>query len=175
MKVLIYGDSLVSGLDLPHHTVTLESYPGYMLSELVALEDQKIGLSMVLSEDTYDAVVLMAGTNDWSKGQTVEEIVTDLQTLKQCIVKHQRHKIPKLIIMSIPHFPHNSALTTLEDETSCVLYCDFFEYLDKSMLQLDTVHLNAYGQSLLTEYLEDILSDSNFDKEYDESETLLSF
>jgi len=154
MKVLIYGDSLTKDLNLKQHESHIETYEGMMASEMLVMEEGGFGLSMCLKEEKYDAVILIAGTNDFSKGQTESEIITDMKKLQKACAKH----VKQIIIMGIADKKFdNTKLLKLEDEQT--KYCEFFEYIHESMLQEDKLHLNDFGKQLCVECLEDILSE----------------
>jgi len=156
MKVLIYGDSLTIGLNLPKHETHIETYEGMMLNEMLVMEEGGFGLSMCLEEDKYDAVILIAGTNDFAKGQTEEEIIHDLKKLEKACSKY----VKLIIVMGILNKKFdNDKLWKLEDDKTFLKYCEFFQFIEDSMLQEDQLHLNEFGKQVCIECLEDLLSE----------------
>lgn len=130
-----------------------------MVCEMLVMEEGGFGLSLCLKEDQYDTVIVMAGVNDVNKGQTEEEIVRDIKKLQKVCEKY----VKRLVLMSIPNTKKNNVkfdnvkLWELENEKT--EYCEFFEFIDDTMLQEDQLHLNDFGKSLCIECLEDVLSD----------------
>lgn len=87
MKILIFGDSLAHGLShfpQEEYKVHIESFPGATTEELLGKENKCCGLSMMLAEDHYDVVVIVAGANDVGHGFAPDEVVKNLLQLGAC-------------------------------------------------------------------------------------------
>lgn len=138
-KVLIYGDSLSEGLILEDFDTTIETRRGYTTEDFLNEEKKDIGLSMLLSEDQYNYLVIVMGTNDerynfWQIDESVSNIVTLLENIDQSKTK--------VIISTIMSDAWNKKLDKLKLDKCKYLH----EYLSNNLLDSDGVHLNVTGK-----------------------------
>jgi len=145
MKVLIYGDSFVANLE-DRIDVIIEANPGATSEYLLKLEKNEIGLSHILSEDKYDAVVLSVGFNDVGNCISRTETLNNIKKLIQIIRSHKIEKIVIVLIKENTDF-NLELIESLEDN---VIFNEFFTMeFDKTKHEAkDQLHLNTLGRSI---------------------------
>ena len=157
MRILIFGDSLAAGLDYfpAAWDVHIESFPGETTTELLQRDEKEIGLSLFLSEEKYDVVVVIAGTNDVGHQENISTIVNNLSLLVELA-----HSAKHVVLMSIPYCPEINRLLSELDYSE---YCDFFEYVNEELVGEDGLHLNEKGKKICCEVLGEMCIDLCYD------------
>ena len=147
-KVLIFGDSLVQGLDFESsfkYQYHVESYPGFLAKDLQDL------LKISINEDTYDFVVICCGVNDLGHGYNAKEVVDSLLTL-QCMVNSSQ-------VIGVYLHPCFNTFNEFYSEKSLdnICFCDFFYNLDSHDLDHDEFYLTLQGKQHFVESLQDCI------------------
>ena len=162
IKTLIFGASLCEGFGFDSKNVHVECFPGYTTEELLKLGN--FGLRMLLQEDEYYQVIIIAGTNDVGLGIVNEDVLKNLSTMIDiCLsnksVKHVR--ILGVMVHSRIHEYFNEQLEDLCDMRTSfnmlVEYCDILENLDDKFIDVDGVHLNLAGKKYVASYFQHAL------------------
>ena len=128
-KLLVYGDSFATrvqnSLQNMNNEIHVESYPG-ATSE--ALKDAEFGLSFLLGEDSYTAVIIIAGNNDVNL--TTSETISNINDMV-----HQCGLIPCFFLSDQKRFNHKKiGATFIQVRTN------------NSHYNNDTDHLNSCGR-----------------------------
>ena len=134
MKVLVFGDSLVQGLELnvPH---TLACHTGATTDTLL---QEFPNLTYYLESDCYTHVVLIAGTNDTNPYRAVGNL---LQLIEQV---YARGAEPVAVTLMDDNF-NQEYTNRLSAKTQL---CTFLlENIDTDYLADDGLHLNIKGQA----------------------------
>lgn len=148
MKVLVFGDSLVYGLEKGLKGFHVESYPGHLA------RDMHEQLNVCL-KDNYDVVVLCLGINDLGHGLLPQDVVQSLLELHTMIRKH-KSKIVAVLLHSDYNFFNEMYSEASEDD---VLFCGFFYDLKQKDLQSDGIHLSVKGTKHMQHYLQQFLNE----------------
>jgi hypothetical protein len=151
LRMLIYGDSLAAGLTVdsvlcPQCTFChVESKPGYTTYDLIADEDNQVGISMLLEEDKYDVLLLVMGTNDTCHGLVTAQEMAD--NIWQLYRKAQLHaRAPRLILVACPDDPFKS-YAIFEDARFAHVWPFFCEDMPIQFRHEDGIHLNEAGKT----------------------------
>jgi lysophospholipase L1-like esterase len=139
-KVLIFGDSLVQGLEFEEsfeYSYHVESYPGYLARDLGEL------LNISVSEEKYDIVVCCCGINDLGHGYTPEEVLQSLLVLHK-IIKSKNANIVGVYLHQPTFSLFNELCSDKFDDD--VTISTFFYGLEKGDLQSDNFHLTKQGK-----------------------------
>ncbi len=161
-RLLIYGDSLLMDVkQIEGFIVHNESTPGLTLVDALAAEEKQIGISLFLSEDDYDVLLICLGTNDLGQGEPAEQVVSSLTRLLETCQKYPSagEKGPtttsnanpskrsmNIYYLDLPFADRktNQALRRISlsrNPPSCLA----FPHLTKAWLQSDQIHLNNKG------------------------------
>ncbi|AGO85734.1 SGNH hydrolase-type esterase [Pandoravirus salinus] len=132
-KALVFGDSMIAGVDLGLGWEThVECRPGATSEQLA--DDGTFGLAFLLAEDRYDAVILSAGTNDpWHR------TLTDTFVSRLCA---QVPQPAQLVVVTPRHFAAKASAPI----HTIVNLADF----DGTLFACDGLHLNAQGTLALS-------------------------
>jgi lysophospholipase L1-like esterase len=135
-RALVFGDSMVDGVDLgPGWKTHVECRPG-ATSEQLADDGDAFGLGFLLAEDRYDAVVLSAGTNDpWHQALTdafINRLCAQVTRPIRLVVVRPRHNAPA----------PSSTFATVHLAT-----------FDDGLFKVDRVHLNGEGIITLSAHI----------------------
>lgn len=148
-RVLIFGDSLAAALAPPGFDVTVASHFGATTWQLI---HDAPSLQHYLTTERYDAVVLLAGTNDLGHGSTPDSVVRALLEMARTV--QLLGIVP--IVCSLLHDAFNEVL--LEQAPLALGVCYFLEEdIDTTFLADDGLHLNAAGRAELSKALAEVL------------------
>lgn len=167
LSVLIYGDSLlfpIKKLVCTDSKCTFNVFnscvPGMTVQDAREAEDKKMGISMLLAEDSYDCVVVYLGTNDFALGDLPDRDVLPalFKLLKLVPAK-------ALLIVGYP-FDEKASLSL-----SYLCHRENYAFLPfppleqhPEWLDSDGIHLNAKGvtemESRIASTLQSLHSDS---------------
>ncbi len=146
----------------------VESHRGYTTEELLKLGS--MGLPMLLQEDEYKTVILVAGSNDIGVGFSIESTIENLNKMVLICKEYHVSKVVLCGIMqhSYTHLLFNDALEDYCDSIDTnelnVIFCDILEKIsafpnDKDgFLDSDEIHLNQKGRKYVCAHLIDLLT-----------------
>jgi lysophospholipase L1-like esterase len=153
-KVLVFGDSLVNGLEfsdsyeIGYH---VESYPGLLARDAEAL------LQITLSESEYDVVALCLGTNDLGHGLLPQDVVNSVLHLHHIIrAKSSSTQIIAMNLHSNFHLFNDLFGSQAAEE---IEFLGFFYELEEGDLVSDQFHLSAQGRIHFAECIEECVEE----------------
>ncbi len=150
-KVLIFGDSLVTGLEFEESlefTYLVESYPGWLARDIEKM------LEITLKEDEFTTVVLCFGINDLGHGYLPQEVVTSLLKLHEIILN--KYNVKNLIAVNLLNFYLFNELYG-EQSVDEVCFSSFFYDLEEGDLKTDKLHLSKKGRCHFAESLQTLI------------------
>lgn len=148
-RVLIFGDSLAADLAPPGFDVTVASHYGATTWQLT---HDFPSLSHYVTTTRYDAVVLVAGTNDLGQGTPPADVVRAVLEMARSL--QLLGIVP--IVCSLLHDAFNDEL--LEQAPLALGVCYLLEEdIDTTLLADDGLHLNVAGRRELSAALAEVL------------------
>lgn len=154
-KVLVYSDSLFSGLNIPTSAIQVESFPGVTAEEAVSwLKDEDPrSLKSVLAEDTYDCLIICFGTNDVGHGESAEKAWSNVLSLVK-----EGSDVKQIFITFLNENVSNGAkeFNTLAKMNKNIKVLDFFQEISDDLLS-DGLHLNENGKNQLINVMLELL------------------
>jgi len=174
--VLIYGDSMATGLSLiAPFSVHAESQPGATSLDMLRNEKDGVGVSMAIKEDAYHDVVLMVGTNDGDSRYCLNESIRNVVRLVEVVRQHS--VVQRVHIATIINDDWNKALakwiqlqTTLPTQAAhgkIHLWHFMHEEINTDFLEDDGVHLKARGQQAASIHLQQHISTTSLPPQTD--------
>ncbi len=143
MKVLIFGTSLADGLTVGADGAGVCKVVSRWGETTVGLLHTSPTLRDELQKESFDIVILMAGTNDLANDVLPHYAIDNLMRMhRQC----KSAGVPLSIGCTLVHDTFNRAYKE-RCKMARITLCEFLnERLDPSCLEDDGVHLNAIGK-----------------------------
>ncbi|AFX92103.1 hypothetical protein CE11_00071 [Megavirus courdo11] len=132
--ILIFGDSLVDGLQL-NCNFHIEKFPGITSKQLL---HNDFDLNFYLDEDSYSAVIIIVGSNDLGHGVSNCDIINNIISLHQ--IAWNRNI--KTIVVGLSDKKFNKELSKKlgKFDSTNFLFCDYLENISNDKT-IDGLHL----------------------------------
>ncbi|ANB50216.1 hypothetical protein [Powai lake megavirus] len=155
--ILIFGDSLVDGLQL-NCNFHIEKFPGITSEQLLRND---FDLIFYLDEDNYDAVIIIVGNNDLGHGVSNYDIINNIISLHQ--IAWNRNI--KTIIVGLSDKKFNKELSKkLEKyDSTNFLFCDYLENISSDKT-IDGLHLTLAAKNEFSCQLQNLIK--KFDNKF---------
>nr|WBF71184.1 hypothetical protein [Megavirus caiporensis] len=148
--ILIFGDSLVDGLQL-NCNFHIEKFPGITSEQLL---HNDFDLNFYLDEDDYNIVIIIVGSNDLGHGVSNCDIINNIISLHQ--IAWNRNI--KTIVVGLSNQKFNKELSKkLEKyDSTKFLFCDYLEYISSNKT-MDGLHLTLTAKNEFSNQLQKLI------------------
>ncbi|AEQ32797.1 SGNH hydrolase-type esterase domain-containing protein [Megavirus chiliensis] len=152
--ILIFGDSLVDGLQL-NCNFHIEKFPGITSEQLLRND---FDLNFYLDEDNYNVVIIIVGSNDLGYGISNNEIINNIISLHQ--IAWNRNIKTIVIGLSDKKFNKELSKKLEKYDSTKFLFCDYLENIsiDKT---IDGLHLTLDAKHKFSNQLQKLIKKIN--------------